>query len=189
MATFYSSIATEQQPFLNFPGGGMTAQGSSPGFNDPALEIGSVKEVIATYTMTGTEAASDTIRLYLGQPGTMIDPAYSSVCSTGIATTATITVGDDDTTGNYIYGSTAVVASATRYSTALNVAAATTTQIGFTGGVSLNIPYQIGALAVEPTGSSAGTGVSGAWIFATFATLATVTTGGTLVFRLRVIKP
>jgi hypothetical protein len=188
MATYYSSIAAEQQPFLNFPGGGMTAQGSA-GFNDPALEIGSVKEVIAYYTMTGSEVANDVVNLYLAQPGTMIDPAYSSVCSTGIATTATITVGDDDTTGNYIYGNTAVAASATRYSTALNVAAATTTQIGFTGGVSLNIPYQIGALAIEPQGSSPGTGVSGAWVYATFATLATPVAGKVLVFRLKVVKP
>ena len=137
MATYYSSIATEQQPFLNFPGGGLTTQPGS--FNDPALEIGSVKEVIAYYTMTGSELANDVIRLYLAQPGTMIDPAYSSVVGTGIATTATINVGDDDTTGNYIYGSTAVVASATRYASGLNVAAASTSPIGFASGVSLTL--------------------------------------------------
>ena len=189
MATYYSSIATEQQPFLNFPGGGPVTNGTGSGFNDPALEIGSVKEVIAYYTMTGSELANDVIRLYLAQPGTMIDPAYSSVVGTGIATTATINVGDDDTTGNYIYGSTAVVASATRYASGLNVAAASTSPIGFASGVSLTIPYQIGALAVEPQGSSAGTGISGAWVYATFATLATPVANQTLVFRLKVVKP
>jgi len=39
MATYYSSIATEQQPFLNFPGGGPVSNGTGSGFNDPALEI------------------------------------------------------------------------------------------------------------------------------------------------------
>jgi hypothetical protein len=187
MATYYSSIATEQQPFLNFPGGGMTAQGSA-GFNDPALEIGSVKEVTAYYTMLGTEAASDVINLYLAQPGTMIDPTYSSVVSNGIATTATINVGDDDTTGTYLITGTSG-ASATRYASALNVAATMTSPLGFSSGTSLANPYTIGATAVEPVGSSAGTGVSGSWVYATFATLATPVAGKVLVFRLKVVKP
>ena len=54
---------------------------------------------------------------------------------------------------------------------------------------SLTIPYQIGALAVEPQGSSAGTGIAGAWVYATFATLATPVANQTLVFRLKVVKP
>ena len=186
MATYYSSIANEQQPFLNFPGGGLTTQPNQ--FNDPGLEIGQVREVTAYYTMTGSELANDTIRLYLAQPGTMIDPTYSSVSTNGVGTTAVISVGDDDTTGTYLITGTSG-ASATRYASGLTVNASVTAPIGFTGGASLNNPYQIGALAVEPQGSSAGTGVAGSWVYATFTTLTVPVAGQVLVFRLKVVKP
>lgn len=186
MATYYSSIATEQQPFLNFPGGGLTNQPNS--FNDPGLELGALNEVTAYYTMTGSEAAGDKINVYLAQPGSMIDPAYSSVSTNGVASTATLNIGDDDTTGTYLITGTSG-ASATRYASGLDVHASVTSPIGFASGASLNNPYQIGALAIEPQGSSAGTGIAGAWVYATFATLVTPVAGQVLVFRLKVVKP
>ena len=188
MATYYSSIATEQQPFLNFPGGGPVSNGTGSGFNDPALEIGSVKEVIAYYTMTGSEAQGDKINIYLAQPGSMVDPTYSSVSTNGVGATATLSIGDDDTTGTYLITG-ASGASATRYASGLDVHASVTSPIGFAGGTSLNNPYQIGALAIEPQGSSAGTGIAGSWVYATFASLVTPTAGQVLVFRLKVVKP
>lgn len=189
--TNYTDIALEQKPFANLPGGGMTGQGvpATAGFNDPALEIGDVKEVIATYTMLGNEAANDLVNIYLAQPGTILDPAFSSVSGNGAATTATISVGDDDTTGTT--GANAGAADQARYATNLNVATNMQTSTGaplaFVGANSLTAPYAIGATAQE-TGSQGGT-IAGSWVQAKWITMATPVAGKVLVFRLKLVRP
>ena len=199
--TRYSQVAFEQVPFANYPGGGMTNQGSGggpfnayAGFNDPGIEIGNMREITAIYQMYGNEAASDVINLYLAQPGTKVSPV-GWVSQSGIATTATINIGDDDTTGSGLVSNptqnAAITdgASATRYCSGLNVATGQTGALAFTGGDALYNPYIIGATATEGSTGPTGTGVSGAWVYARFVTLGTPVAGKVLVFRLRVIKP
>lgn len=193
--TNYTDIAKEQAPFANFPGGGMTNQGSpaSAGFNDPSLEIGNVKEVIATYTMLGNEAANDLVNIYLAQPGTILDPVNSHAVGNGIATTATIAVGDDDVTGNYVNQNptTAQPASQSRYSSSINAATNNQTTSGtatqFVGGDALVTPFIIGATAVE--NAAAGGTISGSWIQLKWLTMSAPVAGKLLVFRLKLIKP
>ena len=206
--TRYATVAWEQQFLANFPGGGVTNQGptgapfNAPnGFNDPGVEIGIVREVIAIYQMYGNESVSDVINICLAQPGTMLDPARSSVCQVSPATTATLNIGDDDVKG---YGlltnptgdptKTPLGANPTRYASAINVATGQTNPIAMTGGASLADPYQIGALAVEPVNTqtgvgTAGPGMAGSWIQGVFVSLGTPVAGGALVFRLYFIKP
>lgn len=193
--TRYSQIATEQIPFQNFPGGGITNQGSSgpfgyAQFNDPGVEIGASREVTVIYQMYGNEASSDVINLYLAQPGTMVKPT-GSVSGSGIAATAVIDIGDDDTTGFGLVSqtTTALGASPTRYAANLNVATGQTNPIALAGGDSLVDPYQIGTLAVEPQGGPAGAGIAGSWVQARFRSITTPVAGKVLVFRLTVIKP
>ena len=192
--TRYASVAFDQIPFQNFPGGGMTQQGNltpfgAVGFNDPALQIGNVREVTAVYQMYGNEVANDVINLYLAEPGTMITPA-GTVSGSGIATTATLNIGDDDTTGTGIVSGLNQNA-ATRYASGINVATGQTNPIAFAGGGSLADPYVIGSTALEQgtLGSGTGSGVGGAWVQAVFATLNTPVAGKVLVFRLKVVKP
>jgi len=201
---YAQNVAIEQIPFANFPGGGPIAGPSSQAgfpsqFNDPALEIGEVFEVTAIYQMYGNEAASDVINIYLAQPNTVVAPT-GSVSGSGVATTATLNVGDDDVTGYGLVSSGAAFettqlsypakgASPTRYAANINVATGQTNPVAFAGGDALVDPYVIGTLAVEPVGGSAGTGVAGSWVQATFVTMATPVAGKVLVFRLRVIKP
>lgn len=192
---FAQNIAIEQAPFQNFPGGGITAQGSpaSPGFNDPGLEIGDVKEVTCIYQMYGNEVANDIVNLYLAQPGTMVVP-LGSICQSGIAATATAQIGDDDTTGFGLVSQTATPLGAdpARYANNVNIATGQTNPIAFAGGSALTDPYVIGATATEPipTGSNpTGAGIAGAWIQLKFQTLATPVAGKVLVIRLRVVKP
>jgi hypothetical protein len=182
-------------------------QGFPVQLNDAGFELGDVKEVTAIYQMYGNESNGDIINIYLAQPGSMLDPAYSSVCQNGPATTLTLSVGDDDVTGYGVvssgvaFGATPLPgttypgaitpqgASSTRYSTSLNVATGQTNPIAFTGGSSFTDPYVIGTFAVEPVGGPPGTGVSGSWIQATILTVGTPVAGKVLVFRLRIIKP
>ena len=191
--TWYTGLATEQAPFANYPGGGITSQGSpaTAGFNDPALEIGGVKEVTAIYTMTGNEAANDIINIYLAQPGSMVTPT-GSVTGSGIAGSATISVGDDDTTGAAITAPTVILgASTTRYSASIDVHAnqqiATGSPVSFQGGDALTAPFIIGSTAAE--NATAGGTIAGSWVQAKFLTLLSVTKGTVLVFRLKVVKP
>ncbi len=210
MATRYAqSIAIEQIPFQNFPGGGPIA-GPSNGsfaadFNDAGLEIGNVLQVTSIYQMYGNEVANDVINIYLAQPGTIVDPTYSSIAGSGVGGTATINVGDDDTLGYGLVSSGAAFgqvqldssitkqgADPSRYASGVNVATGQTNPIAFAGGSSLADPHVIGLLATEQSlsgGGGTGAGVSGSWIQAQFATLATVVPGKVLVFRLKVIKP
>lgn len=196
MATRYAqNVAIEQIPFNNFPGGGMTGQGAGAlvaDLNDPGVELGEVKEVTAIYQMYGNEVANDIVNLYMIQPGEMVSAADGSVSGSGIATTATVQIGDDDTTGyglvsNPLATGAALGADPARYANNLNVATGQTNPIRFAGGSSLVDPYQIGATPVET--SPAGGQVAGAWVQLKFLTLATVVPGKVLVVRLKVIKP
>lgn len=201
--TRYSqNIAIEQIPFANFPGGGPMATPQSNGFpvqfNDPGIEIGNVREVTSIYQMYGNEASSDIVNLYLAQPGSMVTPA-GSISGSGVATTATVDVGDDDTTGyglvssGIAFGQTppaaGLGASPTRYASAINVATGQTNPVAFTGGDSLVDPYQIGTLATEPVGSSPGAGIAGSWVQLRFRSVGTPVAGKVLVVRLKVVKP
>jgi len=187
--TRYAQVAVEQVPFANFPGGGMTNQGAAAPFaqfNDPSIEIGDVREVTAIYQLQGNEAACDIINIYLAQPGTMLDPAYSNVSQRSPATTLTLTVGDDDTTGVGLV--TGLNQNARkRYANVLNAATGQSNPIPFTGGDALTDPYMIGATAQE-SNPNGGT-VSGSWIQAVIETVGTPVAGGCLIFRLRLIKP
>jgi hypothetical protein len=213
---YTQNVAEEQIPFFNIPEGGPITglygiPGIGNGFNDPGLEMGNVLQVTAIYQMYGNEAANDIINIYMAQPGTIIDPTYSSVSGAGVATTATLNIGDDDVTGYGLVSSgvaftqaplpgvtfpgaiTPQGASTTRYASGINVATGQANPVAFAGGTSLIDPYVIGLFATEPPGSSAnlspGAGVAGSWIQATFATLGTPVAGKVLVFRLKVIKP
>ncbi len=183
-----SKIAAVQVPFGNLPGGGITNQGSPAalGYNDPALELGDVRQVTAVYQMYGNEAANDLINVYLLQPNEMLDPAGSSVSQRSPGTTMTLNVGDDDTTGAGIVSGLNNNAG-TRYASAINAATGQTNPVLFTGGDALTDPYQVGTTAQE-TGPNGGT-ISGAWVQAKFATLSAPTAGGCLIFRLKIIKP
>ena len=216
MATRYTqNVAIQQIPFQNLPGGGPVAaqtwQGTVGGFpiqfNDAGVEIGMIREVTAIYQLYGNESVNDIINIYLAQPGSMLDPAYSSVSTTSGSTTLTLSVGDDDITGyglvssGQAFSATALPgttfpgaitpqgASATRYSTAISVSSSATNPVAFAGGSAFTDPYVIGTLAVEPVGGSPGTGVSGSWIQATINTIVGQLAGKVLVFRLRIVKP
>jgi hypothetical protein len=190
--TRYAQIAVEQTPFNNFPGGGITTQGVAPyaQLNDAGIELGGVKEVTAIYTMLGNEVANDTVNLYLVQPNEMVTP-MGTISGSGIATTATVQVGDDDITGFGLVSRTVLPLGAdpARYANNLNVATGQTNPVQFAGGNSLVDPYQIGTLAVEPQGASPGASIAGAWVQLKFQTLATVISGKVLVVRLKVVKP
>jgi hypothetical protein len=211
MAIRYTqNVAIEQIPFFNLPGGGPlqnpthsdspTSFGFPIQFNDAGIEIGSVKNVTAIYQLQGNETVNDIINIYLAQPGSMIDPAYSSISCTAAATILTGTVGDDDVTGyglvssGVAFGATPLTvtpkgASATRYSTTITLSGSPTNPVAFVGGTAFIDPYVIGTLAVEPVGGSPGTGISGSWIQFTISTISVQVAGTVLVFRLKVIKP
>ena len=213
MATRYTqNVAIMQAPFSlstgpgDFIGGGPISGpqfGAFPvQYNDAGLELGQVEEVTAIYQLYGNESVNDIINIYLAQPGSMLDPAYSSVCTTAGSATLTITVGDDDVTGYGLVSSgvaftatplptapTPLGANASRYSTSISVASGATNPVAFTGGTAFTDPYVIGTLAIEPVGGSAGTGVAGSWIQATIGSIVTQAPGKVLIFRLRFIKP
>jgi len=213
MAIRYTqNVAIMQAPFSlssgpgDFIGGGPIAGpqfGAFPvQYNDSGLELGQVEEVTAIYQLYGNESVNDIINIYLAQPGSMLDPAYSSVCTTAGSATLTITVGDDDVTGFGLVSSgvaftatplpttvTPLGANASRYSTSISVASGATNPVAFTGGTAFTDPYVIGTLAIEPVGGSPGTGVSGSWIQATIGSIVTQAPGKVLIFRLRIIKP
>jgi hypothetical protein len=214
MAIRYTqNVAIMQAPFSlssgpgDFIGGGPIAGpqfGAFPvQYNDPGLELGQVEEVTAIYQLYGNESVNDIINIYVAQPGSMLDPAYSSV-STNAASSSTLTlqVGDDDVTGYGLVSSgvaftptpligsiTPAGASPTRYSTSIAVGSGATSPVAFTGGAAFTDPYVIGTLAVEPVGGSPGTGVSGSWIQAQILSIVGQSPGKVLIFRLRIIKP
>ena len=203
---YAQSVAIEQIPFANFPGGGPvpgpTSQGGfSTQFNDPGLELGYAMEVTSIYQMYGNEASSDLINVYLAQPGDLISPAFSSISGSGIATTATVDVGDDDITGYGLVSSgvafgaqppaAGLGANPTRYASAINVATGQTNPVSFAGGTALTDPYVIGALAIEPQGqvSSPGAGIAGSWVQLRFRSIGTPVAGQVLVIRLKIVRP
>ena len=200
---YAQNVAIEQIPFANFPGGGPmaapTAQGGFPvQFNDAGIEFAALREVVSIYQMYGNEASSDIVNLYLAQPGTQIKPT-GTVCGSGIATTATVDIGDDDTTGYGLVSSGVAFGAAPpsagdgadpiRYASAINLATGQTNPVAFAGGNSLTNPYQIGTLATEPAGSSPGAGVAGSWIQLRFRSIGTPVAGKVLVVRLTALKP
>ena len=201
---YAQNVAIEQIPFANFPGGGPmaspTAQGGFPvQFNTAGIEFAKLREVVSIYQMYGNEASSDIVNLYMAQPGTQIKPT-GTICGSGIATSATVDIGDDDTTGFGLVSSgiafgvspsaaTPLGASPTRYASAVNVATGQTNPIAFAGGDSLVDPYTIGVLATEPVGSSPGAGVAGSWIQMRFRSIGTPVAGKVLVVRLTALKP
>lgn len=165
MATLYTDIAQNQRDGLNFPGGsgGLTTQPG--GFNDPVKELGTLSLPTCVYTMTGAEIQNDIINVMRLTMGAVVDPS-GNVFGNGIATTATITVGDTDTVGG------TVTADASRYSGSINVAAAMTAPLAFASGTALAAPAET---TDDPV-----------WITATFATLATPVAGKVLVFRIKI---
>ena len=197
---YTQNVGQEQIPFGNYPGGGPIA-GPGGQFNDPGVEIGSVREVIAVYQMYGNEVANDIINIYMAQPGTLVDPLGSGVACSGVAGTATLNIGDDDSNGyglvssGVAFGANPLTVTPqgqdpSRYASGINVATGQTSPVLFTGGSSINDPHYIGTLALEPQGyAQPGAGVQGSWIQATFATLATPVAGKVLIFKLKLIKP
>lgn len=133
--------------------------------DDPNLSSGRVSLITATYTMVGTEAANDLIYIKRVPSGALVDPV-SNVVGNGIATTATLTVGDLDTQAG------TVSPDLNRYSGSLNVAASMTVATGFSAGTTLTAPAEI----------------TDDWIFlvARFLTLTVPVAGKKLIFRIRV---
>jgi hypothetical protein len=122
----------------------------------------SLRFITATYTMLGTEAANDLVRIGKLPPNARVDPSHSTVVSDAVATTCTIDVGDDDDTG---VGAAAV---ADRYADGLDVAAAGVDRFDSIACAARLTPY---------------TTSKECWLLAKFATLATPVAGKKLVFR------
>lgn len=117
----------------------------------------------ALYTMLGTEAAADKIRICKLPPRAKVDPTLSTVVGDGIATTATLDVGDDDDTG---VGATA---DPDRYADGLDVAAAGIDKFDSIAAAARLTPYVTSKEC---------------WLEATFATLVTPVAGKKLRFRI-----
>jgi hypothetical protein len=139
---------------------------------DPNFTFGRLKEIEATYTMTGNEAANDAVYIARIPGGCLPSAVNGSIASVGGAPAATMTtqIGDTDTkggTGSY---------DPARYSAAVDThAQTTTTPVGFSGGTELvtNAPQQP---VVDDW----------CWLIATFATLVTPSAGKKLVFRIQI---
>ena len=116
----------------------------------------------STYTMLGTEAAGDKINIVRLPMRAMVDPTHSTVVSDGIATTATLDVGDDDVLG------VGAAADVDRYADGLDVAAAGIDKFDANACAARLTPYVLG---------------SEAWIIGTLVTLVTPVAGKKLVFR------
>ena len=181
---WYSNIALAAQ-------GGVNVLAA---LSDPNLTFSRVKLVTAVYTMTGNEVANDVIYIARMPSGAIVDVTNGYITGNGIATTATVSVGDTDTQGGTVAYDPA------RYSTALNVAANLTTAVGFTGGTTLNAPPQNPIATAALAGMTGFSGVSSSqasvvswgttddwcWLLATFATLTVPVVGKVLVFRIQV---
>ena len=154
MSSLYTDIAAVQKGSVN----------GLANLNDPNLDNGRVQKITATYTMAGTEAANDVIYIARVPSGALVHPDYSNAAGNGIASTATITVGDTDTQA------AAVTADASRYSGSIDVHAAATAPVAFASGTTLQTPAEVTDDWV--------------WLTATFATMATPVAGKTLVFRI-----
>lgn len=135
--------------------------------DDPNLADSRVALITATYTMTGNEAANDQVYIARVPSGALVNPIQSNVAGNGIATTATLSVGDSDTQAGLVSYDPA------RYSAAQDVHAAnTTTGTQFSGGTVLTSPAEITDDWV--------------WLIGTFATMVTPVAGKKLIFRILV---
>lgn len=98
MAILYTDLALVQSQGNNIPGevGEQLLTPSTPPYQNLAVAEGP-PEIIATYVLTGAEAANDVIRIAIAQPGWIVSPK-GSVCSGVVApaTTLTCAVGDTD---------------------------------------------------------------------------------------------
>lgn len=90
------------------------------------------------YTMLGTEAQGDFVNLLRLPMGAQIVPALSQVTTDGIATTATIDVGDDDVLG------VGTAADSDRYADGLNVASAAHATFSYIACAARLTPYSLG---------------------------------------------
>jgi len=106
MPTFYSDLGLLE----NNPNIGARAQGLA--------KSAILLWADCLYTMLGTEAAADKVRLFRLPPRAKVDPMLSTVVTDGIATTATIDIGDDDD------GGVGAAVDVDRYADGLDVAAA-----------------------------------------------------------------
>lgn len=139
---------------------------------DPNFSFGRIKEIVATYTMTGSEAANDAVYIARVPKGALVSPVSGTIASVGGAPAAALTcsVGDTDTkdgTGSY---------DPARYSAAVDIhTQTTTTPVAFSGGTELitNAPPQE---VVDDW----------CWLLATFATVTTPSAGKKIVFRIKV---
>lgn len=136
--------------------------------NDPQRETSPLRFIEALYTMLGTEAANDLINIAVGKPGMVIDPSHSTVVSDGVATTATLDVGDTDALG------VGLAADADRYADGLDVAAAGVDRFDSIACAARLTPYKINSECI---------------IQAKFATLATPVAGKKLRFRIGYLLP
>jgi hypothetical protein len=146
---------TDQAALQNDPQIGNRAQG---------LKItGIVLFATTIYTMLGTEAAAEKVRLFKLPPRAMVDPTLSSVVSNGVAGVAcTVDIGDDDDEG------VGAAADPDRYADGLDVAAAGIDQFSSIAAAARLTPYVTSKEC---------------WCELTFATLNTPTAGGKLVVR------
>jgi hypothetical protein len=151
MATEYTELGALQ----NNPEIGNRAQGLKAS--------GIILFATALYTMLGTEAAADKIRICKLPPRAQVDPTLSSVVSDGIATTATLDVGDTDDEG------VGAVADVDRYADGLDVAAAGVDLFSAIAAAARLTPYVTSKEC---------------WLEGTFATLVTPVAGKKLQFRI-----
>lgn len=108
------------------------------------------------HTMVGTEAAGDILNLVKLPKGAIIDPTHSTVVNDGIATTATIDIGDDDTAG------VGAAADADRYADGLDVAAAGIDRFSDIAAAARLTPYALGADSIiQLTWATMNTPVAG----------------------------
>ena len=154
MATKNSDLAALQET----PNIGSRAQGLKAS--------GIILIATATYTMLGTEAQNDLINICRLPPRAMVDPTLSSVVSNGIATTATLDVGDDDDEG------VGAAADPDRYADGLDVAAAGVDQFDAIAAAARLTPYVTSKAC---------------WLQGKFATLVTPVADKLLVFRIAYI--
>lgn len=127
---------------------------------DGSRYLGNLKRAEASYTMVGTEAAADVVKLFFAKKGTVIIPQLSYVfVETDAAVTLTCDVGDLDTAAADYKSHTA--SDADRYADGVD----------------------IGAVGVDAFASGAAATTrhvlqEDCWITATFATLSTPAAGG-----------
>jgi hypothetical protein len=140
----------------------LAAKEADPRFGNRAdgLDKGPIILITTIYTMLGTEAANDLVNIAKIPARCRPIPELSHVIGDGIATTATLDVGDTDDTD---------AADPDRYADGLNVAAAGTDQ--FSGGVASLTPY---------------TTQKECWLQGKFATMNTPVAGKKLTFKIAV---